>query len=134
MAGIGAQLAQRYQREAAIKFTRAVDRTTSRLDQTVPVKTGKLKRSRRVKITTTGTRFSALVEYTQPYGQYLDEGVRPHAIVARRASVLRFMGRDGNVVYRRKVWHPGTNKRRGWFSRPMSPTDWRLTLRQVFGR
>ena len=87
-----------------------------------------------MKISTTGARFSATVEYPPKYGDYLDEGVRPHVIVARRAKVLRFMGRDGKIVYRRKVFHPGTNKKRGWFSRPMSTTDWRLTLSQVFGR
>lgn len=120
-------------REWATKFTRAVDRTTDRLDRTVPVKTGRLKRSRRVRISTTGSRFSATVEYTQPYGEMLDQGTRPHVIRPRRARVLRFVS-GGRVVYTRRVNHPGTRKHRGWFSRPTSAADWRLTLNQVFGR
>lgn len=130
---IAAQLERSIRRDAAIKFTRAVDRTTDRLDKTVPVKTGKLKRSRKVRMSTAGTRFSATVSYPQDYGGYLDEGVRPHVIRPRRGKVLRFVS-GGRVVYARKVNHPGTNKHRGWFSRPTSLADWRLVLSQVFGR
>ena len=114
---IGAQLARDYQREAAIKFTRAVDRTTAALDKRAPVKTGKLKRSRRVRITTTGSRFSATVDYTArapggfDYGEGLDEGLKPHTISAKPGGVLRFMGRDGKIVYRKKVfWKPRSGK------------------------
>lgn len=129
---LSAQLTPIVRREAATKFGRAVDRTTTRLDKTVPFKTGALKRSRRVRISTAGDLLTADVEYTKKYGDYLDEGVRPHTIRPRNAKALRFVV-GGRVVFAKVVHHPGTNKHRGWFSRIVSAADWRLTLNQVFG-
>lgn len=131
MAGFAAQLERSLRREWVTDFARAVDRTTDRLDRTVPVKTGALKRSRRVQMRASGNVMVASITYGQPYGQYLDEGVRPHVIRPRRARVLRFVS-GGKVVYAKRVNHPGTNKHRGWFSRPTSTTDWQLVLAQVF--
>lgn len=39
------------------------------------------------------------------------EGSRPHLIVAKRATVLRFVNR-GRVVYAHSVMHPGTKANR----------------------
>jgi hypothetical protein len=47
------------------------------------------------------------VEATAPYAAVLEKGSRPHKIVARRASALRFEV-GGRVVYARSVNHPGT--------------------------
>ena len=129
---LATQLKPVVRREAATKFARAVDRTTTRLDKSVPVKTGALKRSRRVRISTSGDLFTADVEYTKKYGDYLDEGVRPHVIRPRRAKALRFVS-GGRIVFAKVVHHPGTRKHMGWFSRIVSLEDWRLVLRQVFG-
>lgn len=128
---LSAQLAPVIQRDAATKFSRAVDRVTQVLDKRAPVRTGKLKRSRRVSISSGGSLLSATIEYPLKYGDYLDEGVRPHTIRPRRAKALRFVV-GGRVVFARVVHHPGTNKHRGWFSRATSAADWRLVLAQVF--
>lgn len=135
---LAAQLAPAIRRDAATKFGRAVRIVDDRLDKTAPVKTGRLKRSRRTRLSTAGDLLSADIDYQArsrsgggDYGEFLDEGVRPHVIRPRRAKVLRFVV-GGRVVYARKVNHPGTNKHRGWFSRPTSSTDWRLVLDQVF--
>lgn len=40
------------------------------------------------------------------------EGSRPHVIMPRRATMLRFVGRTGQVVFARKVNHPGTKPNR----------------------
>jgi len=41
------------------------------------------------------------------YAMPIELGSRPHVIRSRRAKFLRFIGRDGSVVYARKVNHPG---------------------------
>lgn len=47
------------------------------------------------------------IRNTAPYAAAIDTGARPHLITARRAQFLRFRGRDGNLVFRRSVHHPG---------------------------
>lgn len=47
------------------------------------------------------------VKATAPYAFYVENGTRPHAIVARRRKALRFV-QNGEVFFRRSVWHPGT--------------------------
>jgi hypothetical protein len=42
------------------------------------------------------------------YAKFVDEPTKAHAIVARKAKMLRFYDKSGNVVFRRSVWHPGT--------------------------
>lgn len=129
---LSAQLRPVVEKDAAIKFTRAVDRVTQQLDRTVPVKTGKTKRSRRVSFTT-GRTLSALVEYTTPQADFTDKGTRPHTIRPRRAKVLRFVV-GGRVVFARVVHHPGSTKHKGWFTNVTNAAAWRSALNGVFGR
>ena len=42
------------------------------------------------------------------YHIFLDEGTRPHEILPVRARYLRFVAKDGNLVFTKRVWHPGT--------------------------
>lgn len=49
----------------------------------------------------------AMVAATAPYAFYVENGTRAHAIVARKRKALRFV-QNGEVVFRRRVWHPGT--------------------------
>ena len=44
-----------------------------------------------------------------PYGVYVHEGTKAHAIVPREKKVLRFVGRGG-IVFAPRVRHPGTDK------------------------
>lgn len=46
-----------------------------------------------------------------PYARFIESGSKPHAIVARNASMLRFE-QDGQIVFRRRVYHPGTKPAR----------------------
>ena len=41
------------------------------------------------------------------YAGYEHDGTAPHEIRARRKKALRFV-LNGQVVFRRRVWHPGT--------------------------
>ncbi len=43
-----------------------------------------------------------------PHAPYVIYPTRPHVIRARRARALVFEGRDGRMVFRREVFHPGT--------------------------
>lgn len=54
------------------------------------------------------------LENRVPYMAYQERGTglwgprhAKYPIVARRAKALRFIGRDGSVVFRRRVMHPG---------------------------
>ena len=134
------ELQRNLRRDAATKFARAVRIVDDRLDTRTPVRTGKLKRSRRTRLSTSGTAYTATIDFSArtpsgaDYGQMLDDGLRPHVIRARRAKALRFVI-GGEVLYRRQVnWRPGAGARRarGWFSRSTSKADWRLVLDQVF--
>jgi hypothetical protein len=49
-----------------------------------------------------------LDESIAPYGKYVHEGTRPHDIFPKDKSYLRFVGRNGEFVFRKKVHHPGT--------------------------
>lgn len=44
-----------------------------------------------------------------PYGVYVHEGTKPHAIVPREKKALRFVGRGG-IAFASRVRHPGTEK------------------------
>ena len=46
-----------------------------------------------------------------PYGQWVNDGTRPHVIRARNAKFLRFTV-GGVVMFRRSVMHPGTKPRK----------------------
>lgn len=45
-----------------------------------------------------------------PYGKYVHEGTRRHEIRAKNKRFLRFIGRGGEFVFRKKVMHPGTTR------------------------
>lgn len=46
-----------------------------------------------------------------PYAQWIEAGSRAHEIKARRARFLRFE-QNGQVVFRKRVFHPGTKPAR----------------------
>jgi len=41
------------------------------------------------------------------YAAAIDRGARPHVIRARSGGMLAFRGRDGQMVFRKSVHHPG---------------------------
>lgn len=46
-----------------------------------------------------------------PYARFIEAGSKAHEIKARRANFLRFE-QGGDVVFRKRVWHPGTKAAR----------------------
>lgn len=58
-----------------------------------------------------------LIRITNPqkYAPAIDTGAKPHVIRPRRRTFLRFVGRDGRLVFARKVNHPGNKPYKfGW--------------------
>lgn len=48
------------------------------------------------------------------HASYLNDGTAPHVIKPRRKKALRFVSSSGNIVFAKKVNHPGT-KATHWF-------------------
>ena len=110
-------------------FTRAETDMLGDLDRSVPVKTGRLKRSRVSRASYGGSRAAVTVTYPPEYARYTDEGTRPHLIVPRRAKALRFV-KGGRVIFARRVHHPGTKGTRWWTQRT-NTSAWREYLRKA---
>jgi len=51
------------------------------------------------------------IEWMAPYAQYVEFGAEPHTILPRTAKALKFMTKSGEIVYRKRVEHPGYS---GW--------------------
>ena len=74
-------------------------------DERVHVRTGRYRSG----ITSTWDGRRILTTATAPYSAILEGGSRPHVIRPRNPDgFLRFTGRDGTVVYAKRVQHPGT--------------------------
>ena len=70
----------------------------------IPVKTGVLRESITRRLTPKGFQVYA----TAPYAKFVDQGTKPHLILAKNASVLRWFGPFGNPIFSKFVYHPGT--------------------------
>lgn len=104
-----------FRSQQVTQATRAIAQQLFDISQSeVPVVTGKLKASGRILPTASGWR----VVYGAKYAMYVHDGTRPHTITAKRTSTLKFIGKDGNWVYRRSVHHPGT-KANPWLFRSL---------------
>lgn len=75
----------------------------------VPVDTGHLKNTIGVDFTDDGKTFEA--GPTASYGAHVEYGTDPHEIRPRHAKALHWVDADGNEVFRKRVWHPGTSPR-----------------------
>jgi hypothetical protein len=94
-------------------------RTRNRAVILTPRRTGLLASANRLVMQTTRTRVKATIENRTKYALYVHEGTRSHFIKARRpGGALRFRGRTGQWVFRRRVLHPGT-KPRPWLTRSL---------------
>lgn len=69
-----------------------------------PYKTGKLRRSIKKRVSGLEVRITP----TAPYSIFVEEGTRPHEIVPVNAKALRFTVGYGQVVFAKRVSHPGT--------------------------
>ena len=76
--------------------------TAAIIRNTAPSRTGRLRRSVRVK-SATQKRAQVGAVY---YGHILDAGSKPYDIVPRKGSTLAFQGRDGRTIFSKKVHKP----------------------------
>lgn len=70
-------------------------------------RTGRMLRSVRGSVAKVGRDRIVKLTNNVKYAPYFEFGTIPHPITARRAKFLRFIGRDGNIVFRKSVKHPG---------------------------
>jgi hypothetical protein len=92
---------------------REIDRRASRVlqgaRQQVGVRTGQLRSNLHKEwITGPSGDVGQRVGSNVPYAWLHHDGTRPHIIAARRAKLLRYVNRQGQVVFARTVFHPGT--------------------------
>lgn len=74
------------------------------LQLAVPVKTGNLQSSIQKFVDT----LSAVIRTNSGYGRFVDEPTGAHEIRATRAKALRIELSSGDVIFRKKIQHPGT--------------------------
>lgn len=85
------------------------NRTLDNARKMAPVKSGDLKASLGVTEVTQGQRGTMVrLGANISYGMDVHAGTKPHVIVPKNKSVLRFPNKAGTIVYARKVNHPGT--------------------------
>jgi HK97 gp10 family phage protein len=84
-------------------FSEAGDIVQNAMRETAPVRTGALRDSIRLQLGLDYVR----VGPTVPYAAFVEFGTRPQEILPRRAQALRFETEAGEIVYAKRVWHPG---------------------------
>lgn len=112
----------------------AADDVAQTVDAATPYRTGFLRASRTGPelVETTDQHVLMRLGYEAPYASFTDTGTQgPYRIEARNAKVLRFIGRDGEPVYRRFVIHPGVRGTQ-WFDAPMQDR-WDAALERAAG-
>jgi len=106
------RLTDREVAQFAAEFPARMQAIVSQLKSTIqllaqgltPVDTGALAGS----VEVTEQPYGLRIRWPLPYAKYADQGAAPHLIVPRKpGGVLRFVNRLGEVVYARKVEHPG---------------------------
>lgn len=83
----------------------------ARATTTFKDKTGALRKSIRRDFKGQWSHFVKVGGKDAPYAQWIEAGSRAHEIKARRARFLRFE-QGGQVVFRKRVFHPGTKAAR----------------------
>jgi hypothetical protein len=84
------------------------EETVKLMQRDVPVKSGKLRKSFRVR-NASQKRATVAARYT---AFFIDAGTKAHTEKARKAPRMVFTGRAGNTVFARRVEHPATRARR----------------------
>ncbi len=105
---------ERFQSMLRAKYEQAMDQYLAAVVKEVNIshpytdRTGALTRSiRRGGVGWHGKELRGEVTSGVHYGKYVEQGTRPHPIVARRARVLHFIV-DGKEMFTPQVWHPGS--------------------------
>jgi hypothetical protein len=71
------------------------------------VRTGKMLKTTRGSVVRRGLNRVIKLTNDAKYAPYFEFGTVPHPIVARRARYLRFPDASGNIIFRKRVFHPG---------------------------
>ncbi|MFI7113959.1 HK97 gp10 family phage protein [Nonomuraea sp. NPDC050227] len=90
----------------------------------VPVDTGNLKNTIGQDFDDDGMGFEA--GPTANYGADVEYGTQPHEIRPRDAKALHWVDSEGQDMFRRRVWHPGTEPQpymRPAFEKATAPID-----------
>ena len=98
--------------------------TVTRAQATVAVDTGNLKNSIGVDPVDDWMGFEA--GPTANYGADVEYGTEPHEIRPRDAKALHWVDSEGQDMFRRRVWHPGTAPQpymRPAFDKSVEPID-----------
>ena len=53
--------------------------------------------------------FSATIEWKAKHASFLQEGTLPHQILPVHKKALKFKDSAGNIIFRKRVQHPGTS-------------------------
>lgn len=78
-------------------------------------RTGRLQQSTKVQFARTASGRIVRMTNARKYAGAIEYGARAHTIAARRRRALRFRGRDGTIIFRRVVHHPGNRPFKfGW--------------------
>lgn len=78
-------------------------------------RTGKLQRATTTRVVRASNGKVLVIKNAKPYAKPIEEGARAHVIRPRKGKFLRFIGKNGALVFRRVVNHPGN--RPYWFLR-----------------
>lgn len=70
-------------------------------------RTGRLQKSTRARVVRTSGGKLVRLTNRRAYAQAIDTGAKPHVIRPRRRRFLRFRTRTGQIVFARRVNHPG---------------------------
>lgn len=90
----------------ALRVERII-KTEKLLGDPVQRRTGRLQRSVHTEMNDDATSVTAVVGSDVEYAKYIEDGTRPHEIVAMNAKALAF-ALGGVMVFRKRVQHPGT--------------------------
>lgn len=85
-------------------------RIVANAQQRCPVKTGTLRRSIGMDFGVAGTQMTLGIFAKARHASFVEQGTRPHAIMPKRARVLRFQA-GGRTVFAARVNHSGTRPR-----------------------
>lgn len=77
-----------------------------------PEKSGRLKGSIGSRVEGSGVELVGVAYADAPYAAPVHEGAVAHPIVARNARALRFPDKGGQIIFRRRVNHPGNQPNR----------------------
>jgi len=92
----------------SLYMTRQTQLVAARARDLAPRSTGKLRASIKVTMVPGPTGLIGKVEATAPYAKYVHDGARPHLILPKNKTVLKFPTKgSGAVIWRPSAQHPG---------------------------